>query len=228
VNRLPDARPVLCLVTSRHRLSPGASESQACDRVVAQVGAAARAGVALVQIREPDLSDAALRALMIRVMAAVERTTSRILVNDRVDVALASGADGVHLRADAYSARRLRQLAPRPFLVGRSVHNAGESTEIRDERSADYVLFGTVFPTASKPPGHPVAGLAALSDAVRAASPVPVLAIGGITPANAGAVAGAGAAGVAGIGLFLTTDSTRLAGTVERLQRSFDSSSVFH
>ena len=223
----PGDRPVVCLVTDRHRLSPGASDSEAIARVVEQVRAAAGAGIGLVQVREPDLTDAALHLLVTRCVEAAGGTPCRILVNDRMDVAMATGAHGVHLRADAYPARRLRGILPAGFIAGRSVHTEGESAEIREEGIVDYLLFGTVFTTASKPPGHPVAGLAGLSAAVAAAGALPVLGIGGMTPERAAAVAGAGAAGLAGIGLFLTTEPVELARTVSTLHRAFDSSSVF-
>jgi len=227
VSGWPGDRPVVCLITDRRRLSPGAPESAAIARVVEQVGAAARAGIGLVQVREPDLSDAALHRLVTRCIEAVRGTACRILVNDRMDVAMAAAAHGVHLRADAYPARRLRGIVPGGFIVGRSVHSEGESAEIREEGSVDYLLFGTVFRTASKPPGHPVAGVAGLSAAVAAARPLPVLGIGGVTAERAAEVAGTGAAGLAGIGLFLTTEPVELARRVSALHRSFDSSSVF-
>jgi thiamine-phosphate diphosphorylase len=189
--------PVVCLVT------PGAgSDPSSQHRVLTHVRAAAAAGVSLVQVREPDLDDGALCRLVSGCVQAVAGTSCRVVVNDRLDVALAAGAHGVHLRADSFPAERARRLAPRPFLMGRSVHSAAEAAELALEGSVDYVIFGTVFPSLSKSAVHPVAGVAALARAVRAAAPVPVLAIGGITTENASDVATVGAAGVAAIALF--------------------------
>ena len=123
----------------------------------------------------------------------------RLLVNDRVDVALAAGADGVHLRADGPPVPDVRALSPGRWMVGRSVHTLDE---IREHATADYLLFGTVFPGGSKGDAVRTQGLDALARAA-AASAVPVLAIGGITPERSAAVVAAGAAGIGAIGAFL-------------------------
>jgi thiamine-phosphate pyrophosphorylase len=122
-----------------------------------------------------------------------------VLVNDRLDVALACGADGVHLRADSMSAAAARRLAPPPFLLGRSVHSVDEAATAGD---VDYLLAGTVWATRSKPHGHPCLGLTGLEAIVRSTS-VPVVAIGGVTIDRARAARAVGAAGVAAIGLFM-------------------------
>jgi len=109
----------------------------------------------------------------------------------------------MHLRADSFSARRVRASAPSPFLIGRSVHSLAEAVAAADEGAADYLIFGTVYETSSKP-GRPVAGVAELAS-VAAATPLPVLAIGGITPARIEEVMAAGASGVAGISMFDTS-----------------------
>lgn len=183
--------PVICFVTG------GDSD---LDGLVERIGAAARAGIHLIQVREPRVDDRTLIALIRRSVAAARGTPARIVVNDRLDVALASGAHGVHLRADSLAAGRVRALAPRPFLVGRSVHDVPEAASATAGGGLDYLVFGTVFPSASKP-GRPVAGLESLAAAVRA-TPLPVLAIGGITLPRLSAVAGTGAAGFAAISLF--------------------------
>jgi thiamine-phosphate diphosphorylase len=169
------------------------------DRLVEIVGLAAQAGVHLVQVREKDLEAKALCDLVRRCVAAVRGTTTRVLVNDRLDVALAAGAHGVHLPASGVPAARARAVSPPGFLIGRSVHAAEEARQVVAGRGVDYLLFGAVFRTASKPVVP--AGLEALRDAA-AAVPVPVLAIGGVTVENVRAVASSGAAGLAAIGLF--------------------------
>jgi thiamine-phosphate diphosphorylase len=178
-----------CLVTDRRRADP-----------LRQARWAAGAGIDLIQVRERDLEAAALAALVTQMLAATRGTPTRIVVNDRLDVALACGAAGVHLRGDSVPVAAARRLASAGFLIGRSVHTVDEA-----ERAdgADYLIAGTVFPTASKPE-HPVhaflgvAGLAAIARAARA----PVLAIGGITDDRIEQIAAAGAAGFAAIGLF--------------------------
>lgn len=221
--RLPDP-PILCLVTSLVRAGHLEPE-RSCDRLVSLIAAAAAAGVSLVQVREPSLEGGALYRLVVRLLRAVEGTSCRVVVNERLDVALAADADGVHLRGDSAPARRVRELAP-GRLVGRSIHTVAEARSAAGDLAVDYLLFGSVFPTTSKPSAHPAAGVAALSDVVRAAGSVPVLAIGGITGDNACDVAAAGAAGIAGIGLFLDAgpDPRRLGALVGRLRDAFDRS----
>ena len=173
----------------------------AADDLVALTSDAVRAGVDVVQVREPNLSDGDLLALTRRVVGAAEGSRTAVVVNDRIDVALAAPADGTHLRGSAMPASRVRALAGSEFLIGRSVHTVMEARQAQEDGGADYLIFGTVFPSAGKPEGHPVAGVEALAD-VCASVRLPVLAIGGITAARAADVAAAGASGIAGIGVF--------------------------
>jgi thiamine-phosphate diphosphorylase len=196
---LPERRPILCLVTDRTRLCPSCDGRQAQRCLVAQVRAAVEAGVDLVQIRERDLEAASLAAIVAEGTRIARGTGTRIVVNDRLDVAIAAGADGVHLRAESIPVAAARTAAPRGFLVGRSVHDVNEATRAAD---ADYLIAGTVFSSSSKAEGRQLlgeSGLAAIAGAVQ----VPVLAIGGITIEHLPAIAAAEAAGIAAIGLFL-------------------------
>ena len=188
------------LITDRSRLSSGADS---IDRLVDLVAAAGQAGIELVQIRERDLETRALSTLVSRCVAAVQGTGTKVVVNDRADVAVAARADGVHLRSDSMPASAVRQLVGDHSLIGRSVHTAAEAAAITTAGGVDYLIFGTMYQTASKPLKHPIATLDELSAACRAAAGVPVLAIGGMTVERAVEVAGAGASGVAGIGLFV-------------------------
>jgi thiamine-phosphate pyrophosphorylase len=202
-------RPLLCLVTDR----------RATRRPLLEViREAAHAGVDLIQIRERDLEARELLALTRAAVAAAAGTPAKVLVNDRVDVALAAGAAGVHLRADSFRAADVRTLAPAAFVVGRSVHGEDEAATIEAAGGCDYLIFGTVFPSATKSPGHPAAGLTALRS-VCARVRLPVLAIGGVSVERAADVAAAGAAGIAGIGLF--AGSADLGRTVAGLQSPF-------
>jgi thiamine-phosphate pyrophosphorylase len=195
------------------------------DLLVAQVRQAATAGIDLVQVRELDLETRDLCRLVERCLAAASGLATRILVNDRADVAMATGAHGVHLRADSYPAERVRAIAPHGFVVGRSVHDADEAAAVASGGAVDYIIFGTVFASASKVPGHPTTGIEGLAAAVSAARPVPVLAIGGVSAASAAALRRAGASGLAAIGLFLPgevgADAT-IAATVRGLRAAFD------
>jgi thiamine-phosphate pyrophosphorylase len=161
---------------------------------------AVEAGVDFVQIREPDLSASDLSRLVNACVDLAAGSQTRIVVNDRVDVALACGAAGVHLRSDSVPSDAVRQLVPPGFVVGRSVHTEQEARAAAAH--VDYVVAGTVWPTASKPTGHPILGVDGLRQ-IAASVRVPVLAIGGVTLERVPEVAAAGAAGFAAIGYFM-------------------------
>jgi thiamine-phosphate pyrophosphorylase len=222
--------PIFCLVTDCHRLGailetpPYARPT--LEALLTQVTAAAEAGVNLVHLREPDMPAGSLVGLVRAVRDRVGALGTRVVVNDRLDVALAGGADGVHLKSTSIAVTDVRALVISPWLIGRSLHTAGDVERV-GSLGADYLVFGTVFPTRSKPPGWQTAGLTALAAIVKAAAPVPVLGIGGIGPGQAAGVARAGAAGVAAIDAFLPTDRTRIEdtvhGAVQRMRTAFDS-----
>lgn len=208
-------RGLVCVVTDRARLSPSAPLDRQLDALVEQACAAAAADADLFQIRERDLPDGVLLSLAGRIGGAVRGSDLRVLVNDRLDVALAADAHGVQLREDGLPVREVRRAAPAGFLIGRSVHDVNAAEEAA-RGGADFVLFGTMYPTESKAPGHRRATLEDLGAVARACK-APVLGIGGIGPANAAEVARI-AAGVAAIGWFATTDAVRLSEAV-RLAR---------
>lgn len=205
--------PAICVVT-RIRGEHGSSERM---RLVDRLADAAAAGADLIQVRERLLSDREMVAFTRTLLDRVAGTAVRVLVNDRTDVALAAGAHGVHLKSDGPSAADVRPLVPPGFVVGRSVHSAGEARARGAEGGCDYLLFGTVFPSRSKPDGHPVAGLAALAEACRATD-CPVIGIGGIDGQNARTVIESGGAGIAAISLF--TSAPDLAALVSDLRRA--------
>jgi thiamine-phosphate diphosphorylase len=179
--------PVVCMVTgSRDDLGEGA--------VLDHVARAVRSGVHLIQVRQPGLDGGPLLRLVERCLAIARGSRARVIVNDRLDVALAAGAHGVHLRTGSMPAARVRRIVPDGFLIGRSVHGAEEARRETGAGALDYLLAGTVFPTSSKS-GVAAIGLEGLRAIVSATS-VPVLAIGGMTVRTTGAV------GFAAIGLF--------------------------
>ena len=190
-------RPVVCVVT-RVRGSAGSPER---DRLLGRLADAAAAGATLIQVRERQLSDRDMVGFIRELVSRVDATKARVVVNDRLDLALAAGAHGVHVKSDGPAAADVRPLVPSGFIVGRSIHSEAEARVHTRDGGLDYLLFGTVFRSESKPEGHVPAGLDALALAC-AATPVPVVAIGGIDLDRAAAVARAGAAGVAAISLF--------------------------
>jgi thiamine-phosphate diphosphorylase len=191
---------ILCYVTDRRSIELERSGDSAAA-LVALAARVARAGVDWIEIREKDLGG---RALFDLVSAVVARAGSaRILVNDRLDVALAAGAAGVHLAGTSVpvaAARELcRRLAP-GMMIGKSCHSMEEAVEAH-EGDADYIFFGPIFPTPSKVAYGPPQGIERLRE-VCATVAIPVIAIGGITAENAGACIAAGAGGIAAIRWF--------------------------
>jgi thiamine-phosphate pyrophosphorylase len=212
---------ILCLVTDRRRLAPGAGDAEAIAELVVQAHRAAVAGVDLIQIRERDLEARALADLAERIKAVTRGTDTRVVVNDRLDVALATRVDGVHLRGDSIPVRAARSIAPAGFLVGRSIHSASELGAVGD---ADYVIAGTVFTTPSKPHADGLLGMSGLRE-IASRSRAPVLAIGGVTLESLPSIAATGAAGAAAIGLFVgeaAADEAVLRERIAAARRSFD------
>lgn len=195
------------------------------DVLLAQIEGAIDGGVDVVQIREPDLAGRDYTRLVRRCLAAAGRSGVRIIVNDRIDIAIAADAHGVHLREDSLGISSARRLSPTNFLVGRTVHAAATAAQTR---SADYLITGSVFETESKP-GRPASlGLNGLRDVVRAAAGCPVWALGGVSADRARDLVASGVSGVAAIGAFIPpVGTTSLAADVqtmtEMLRFSFDS-----
>jgi thiamine-phosphate pyrophosphorylase len=188
-------RPIRCFITDRHSLPPDTALLDVIARNLAR-------GIEWIQIREKDLSARELYELVQRAWALPNPSGSRILVNTRVDVALAAGASGVHLPAGSPAAQNWRGLTPPGFLIGVSCHTVDEVRAAEDE-GADYAFFGPVFAPRSKISDLPPRGIhgdGGLASAVRAVR-IPVLALGGITHANA-AECLAAAAGIAAISLY--------------------------
>ncbi|MFQ5926389.1 MAG: thiamine phosphate synthase [Terriglobia bacterium] len=222
MGRLGERRPLLYYITDRkalpapiHSRSAGPESGLAADPLPV-IAAAIRAGIDLIQIRERDLAARDLLSLVERAVALAANTATRILVNDRLDVAQVAGV-GLHLPAHSFPVAAVRAKAGRDLLLGASTHNLDELRAAERGR-ADFSVFGPIFETASKR-GYPEAsgplGLAKLAEAVRAVR-IPVLALGGITLANAADCLRAGAAGVAAISLFQT--SADIAATVRELR----------
>lgn len=157
------------------------------------VRAALDGGVRAVQLREKDLEAGELYRLAARLRELTARYAARLLINDRLDVALAVEADGVHLGQMSFPVRAARQLLGPDTLIGVSTHTPAE---IVATEGADFVIFGPVYFTPSKATYGKPQGLERLRQAVRS-SPVPVFAIGGIHTGRIAAVRAAGARGIA-------------------------------
>jgi thiamine-phosphate pyrophosphorylase len=194
----------LCLVTDR-------LATRGRD-LLAVVEECLAAGLPAVQLREKDLGAAALAVLGRALRALTAARGARLIVNDRVDVALAVGADGVQRTSTSLPIPDMRSLGGGRLGLGASVHGLEEAREAA-ELGADWVIFGPVFETSTKLAYGPPQGLAALERVARSV-PIPVIAIGGITPERVPDVCRAGARGVAAISALLAAD--RPAETTKR------------
>ena len=211
----PLPTPITCLITTgatTERTTPASAEFRA---VLDLVGRATAAGLTLVQLREKRLSARVLGELAARAARLTRGTGTRLLVNDRADVARAAACDGVHLTTRSLEAAVVRRAFGPLFLVGVSAHTLAEARAARDG-GADFALFGPVFDTPSKRAFGPPLGLRALGEAARALSPFPLVALGGVTSANARACLAAGARGVAAIRMF--ADAPDLAAAVRTVE----------
>jgi thiamine-phosphate pyrophosphorylase len=216
----PDT-PIVCYVTDRKSLV----SSSAAASVLEKIRAAAEAGTDWIQIREKDLATRELLALAQETVSLVKSCGSDalVIVNDRLDVALAAGAAGVHLGGE--SAPRSEVIrwcragnAPTGFRIGVSCHNAQEA-QVAESDGADYIFFGPIYDTPSKKSFGPPQGIARLEE-VCSAVRVPLIAIGGVDETNATACIRAGAAGIAAIRMFQEAKSaSELKSTVARLHR---------
>jgi len=221
-------------VTDRRRLSGATADlDRARQCLLLQARHAVDAKVDVLQIRERDLEASDLARLVTEMVAIARGSRSRVVVNDRLDVALACGAGGVHLRASSIPPFAARSISPPGFVIGRSVHALEEAVAVAAD--VDYLIAGTVWPSESKPggaAGRPLLGLSGLS-AIAAAVEVPVLATGGVTVDRIPGVVSCGAAGVAAIGLFMGPPGDEggsgcraraLHGTVQAARARFDTS----
>lgn len=203
--------PLSCLITPGETTPATTPESEEFARLVALVASGVAARVPLIQIREKNLTARTLYRLAARSGELARGSGSLVLVNDRADIARASGCDGVHLAANSLAASTVRRLFGPDFVVGVSTHSRAEAREARDA-GADFVLLGPVFDTPSKRPYGPPLGLDAFAEAARALAPFPVVAVGGIERENLARVFASGASGVAAIRMF--RDPATLADSV--------------
>jgi thiamine-phosphate pyrophosphorylase len=221
--------PLLCYVTDRHSL-PVANPAESVAALTQKIEEIAAAGVDWVQIREKDLAARELalltrQALRITAKYSAKRSSPiRVLVNDRLDVAIAERTNGVHLGEKSMrvaEAKRLvespvqKQTVDRSFLLGASCHSI-EAAQAAERDGADYIFFGPIFATPSKELFGTPQGTERLEQVCRGVS-IPVLAIGGITLDNAESCLAAGATGIAAIRLFQGVINR--AGAMRRLRQ---------
>jgi thiamine-phosphate pyrophosphorylase len=204
-------KPIIYPITSGATRTP--------EDILPLVEAAVAAKVPLFQIREKMLPARVLFELTVRAAEITRGSETRLLVNDRSDIARAAGADGVHLTSQSLPAEVVRETCGREFLIGVSIHSLDEARAARSG-GANFVVFGPVFETESKREFGAPQGLNKLAEVANELRGFPVIAIGGITLENAGACFKAGASGVAAIRLL--NDAERMSSIVSGLRRVYE------
>jgi thiamine-phosphate pyrophosphorylase len=199
--KLNPSKAILYLITRGATTESTTADSPEFKQIIEQVSAAVAAGIDLIQLREKRLAGCLLFQLTRQTVGLTRGTATRVLVNDRADIAAGAGADGVHLTTRSIDAATIRRVFGNEFVIGASTHCLEEARAART-CGANFIVFGPVFETASKHEyGAPV-GVEKLSKVTQELADFPVLALGGITSGNAPECLRAGAAGVAAISLF--------------------------
>lgn len=195
--------PIIYLITKGEATLANFDEKS--GEILDVIRVAVEEKVSLVQIREKALSARLLIVLATRAAEITRGSATRLLVNGRADIAIAAGADGVHLAADSIAVEVVRKNFPKKFIVGVSTHSLEEAAKA-SEADADFAVFGPVFETPGK--GQPK-GIEMLSEVCDRLPAFPVLALGGIDAGNVAEILEAGAAGFAAIRALNDPESLR-------------------
>lgn len=217
-----EREPILCYVTDRLSLRATLQES-AHEALLKKIEELSAGGVSWIQLREKDMGGKDFAKLAREALSRISgephspptgtRAETRVILNDRVDVALTENAGGVHLGENSLPAEQARRMLlafraghaiRQDFLIGVSCHSL-EAAQTAASSGADYIFFGPVFATPSKVAYGPSQGMERLAEVCKSVT-IPVLAIGGITLANASECLSAGASGIAAIRLFQDPD----------------------
>lgn len=186
-------RPLIYLVTPGG-LGPNSGTKEFLE-LLSLISLAVDVGIPLIQVREKQLSPSKLLSLASSARELTGGSGTKLLINDRIDIALAAGADGVHIPTQGLSIAAIRKTFGSDLLIGASTHCTAE-VSTANESGADFAVFGPIFSTPGKGPAK---GLDGLREACRYSGGMLLLGIGGIDEANAANVCGAGAAGFAAI-----------------------------
>lgn len=193
--------PILYLITRGATTETTSPTSPEFQDILLLIKAAAAAEIDLVQIREKRLRARVLFELAERAVDVTRESSTRILINERADIAAGAGAHGVHLTTQSIDVAVIRGSFGKRFLIGASTHSWDEARQA-SEQGADFIVLGPIFPTLSKEQFGPPLGLEKFSVICGNLGDFPVLALGGVSESNAQKCFEAGASGIAGISLF--------------------------
>lgn len=209
-------KPIIYLITDGTTTTESV-KTHGFDSILKLIRAAVREKISLIQLREKQLNARLLYELTKQAAQITDGSETRLIVNDRADIARAAGADGVQLTGISLHASVIRKSFPKDFLIGISTHSLTEAKTARDE-GADFAVFGPVFDTPSKRIYGKPLGVKKLKEASVILSPFPLIAIGGIDLSNLKETFQNGASGIAAIRLL--NDATDMHETVRTIRNS--------
>ncbi len=210
-------KPITYLITSGQATAATTSDTKGFQNLLQLIAAAVAAQIDLVQVREKSLTTKVLYELITSAAAITRSSATKLLVNDRADVAASAGADGVHLTTHSLPVSVVRQSFGSDFLIGVSTHSLVEARTAQ-AGNADFVVFGPIFQTPSKQQyGAPI-GIEELQRVCEELKPFPILAIGGVTEDNFAECLSVGAQGIAAIRMF--SGAQRLDSIVARIREA--------
>jgi thiamine-phosphate pyrophosphorylase len=209
-------KPIIYLITSGKTAQTTTPKDEPFINILKLIERAVSLNISLIQIREKNLNANILYQLAVQAIKLTKNSNTRLLINDRTDIALAASADGVHLTTTSLPTNLIRQTFGKDLIIGASSHSIEEATRALNE-GADFTTFGPIFDTPSKRTYGPSLGPEKLSEVVATVSPFPVIALGGISINNISDVMHTGAAGIAAIRLLDNID--KMAETVQTIKR---------
>ncbi len=216
--RLKTEEKLIYLITSGHTHPQTTPASKEFLDILRLIEVAVTTGVNLIQIREKQLTARTLFDLSASAARIINGSRTQLLVNDRADIAVGAGADGVHLAANSMAPDVIRATFGNDLLIGASTHSL-EQVSTAESKSADFVVLGPILETTSKVEYGAPLGMDTLRKAAETLPSFPILAIGGITIARAAECLVAGAHGIAAISML--NDPHQLPGVVTELRNSF-------
>lgn len=208
--------PIIYLITSGNLTSE--NFSQLSSQVLQQIESAIEAGISIIQIREKNLSSKFIFDLAVQATNLSRNSSTKILINDRADIALAAKADGVHLTSTSIPTKVVRSIFPKNFIIGISTHKLEEVISAKND-GADFAVFSSIYQTVSKAQYGEPQGIERLTEVVETAKDFPVIALGGIKLENIPEISQTGVSGISAISLFENTE--KLSKIVEEIKKNW-------
>lgn len=209
-------KPIIYLITVGNLTSENFLNQS--SQVLQQIEAAIKAGISIIQIREKNLPTKFLFDLATQTVKLNQNYSTKVLINDRADVALATKADGVHLTSTSISTKVIRQVFPKDFVIGVSTHKIEEVVKAKNE-GANFAVFSPIYKTLSKEKYGKPQGIEKLAEVVKTVKDFPIIGLGGIKIEYISGISQTGASGIAAISLFENAEN--LPTIVKEIKRNW-------